>query len=804
MIRACWSLCLLASFASASAQRTPVFQVHHNMPEQGLSNRHVTALVQDNIGFVWAGTVSGLDRLDGHAVRNWSVSDGLSGGRVDALRRDGDGLIWAISTDISNDIKTVDVMDPRAGVLQPFAERFARPPFDPSDLVRIGPQRADGSIVLGAASPARCIVYQRGGMFKVIPVDGQRFEPLGDDANGNIIGHIIAVDASQRIVRLDPGGTEEVLQQLVPGTTVEMLVSGRSSRGALYWLRRPDGSIQCYDTYSELVLDLGARAAQASIGDPEYRPVNVTSFVRRAMRMVDTRIMDEDGELLFDLKEGHPEVGNSIKDCMVDNRGDPWVATEFGLFHIEPRGDAFDRLLWTPNIPEGYGVLCRGMAWHGGKLYLSTEWDGARVITPQGDRIAVERRMEPRYLFATYIDRDGAWWRGGPQVLYCEAPDGRARSYDVPDKVWSILGAVNGGVLLGGQEGLHWLEPGSGRVERWADPGHPELNHAHVLQLESRANGDIMATTSKGLYRLNADGHVVERWWSRAEHPMRLPYDDLHHCYIDNEGIFWLSTRGAGLVRFDPSNGQDQQYTTRNGFPNNMVYAAYEDRVHQLWLPTDGGIVRFDKRTRQSAVFTSADGITHDEFNRLAHTRGDDGRLYFGGMNGITAFDPADFERAPDEVQPPLVITSFLRYSAEEGGMVDRSAEIAHGGTIALDEDDRSILVSFALLSYEGTGRIIYAWRLAGVEDAWNYQKDPFVRLDRLPYGDHVLEVKARDARGRWCEHEIRLPITVRRPWQASHALWAAIGALGSLLILAPLLWRRRRSRSRQARVALA
>ncbi|MBK8498638.1 MAG: hypothetical protein IPL52_07430 [Flavobacteriales bacterium] len=794
---------LVGSCVGAIAQRTPVFQVHHYMPEHGLSNRHITALVQDNIGFVWAGSVSGLDRLDGHGVRNWSVSDGLSGGRVDVLRRDGDGLLWAISTDIANDIKTIDVMDPRAGVLQPFVERFAMLPFDPSQLVRIGPQRADGAIVLGASSPARCIVYHRAGTFKVMPLDGQRFEPLGDDANDKIIGHIIALDGSQRIVRLDAAGKEEVLQRIERGTSVELLVSGRTAKGALYWLRSPDGSKRCYDTYSELVLDLGARGAHASVGDPEYRPVNVTALTRRSMRMVDSRIMNENGELLFDLKDGHPEVGNSIKDCMVDNSGDPWVATEFGLFHIEPRGDAFERLLWTPNIPEGYGVLCRGMAWHDGRLFLSTEWDGARVLSRMGDSVVVERRLDPKHLFATYVDADGTWWRGGPHVVYCEMPDGRTRRYDVPDKVWSILGAVNGGMLLGGLEGLHWLEPGSGRVERWADPGHPELGRAHVLQLEQRENGDLMATTSKGLYRLSADGHVLERWWSRAEHPMKLPYDDLHHCYIDAEGIFWLSTRGAGLVRFDPSNGQEQQYTTRNGFPNNMVYAAYEDTAQQLWLPTDGGIVRFDKRTRQSAVFTSADGITHDEFNRLAHARGDDGRLYFGGMNGITAFDPADFDRERDEVQPPLVLTSFLRYSAEDGGMVDRSAEVARGGAIVLDEQDRSMQISFALLSFEGAGRILYAWRLAGVEDEWNYQKDPFVRLDRLPYGDHVLEVKARDAQGRWCEHELHLPITVRMPWEASRSLWVGVGAFGALFLLTPWLLRRRK-RPPQVRVAVA
>lgn len=73
------------------------------------------SLVQDRTGFMWVGTVSGLDRFDGHAYRNWSVSDGLTQGRTDLLRRDAQGRIWAISTDDKEDVISIDILDPRPG-----------------------------------------------------------------------------------------------------------------------------------------------------------------------------------------------------------------------------------------------------------------------------------------------------------------------------------------------------------------------------------------------------------------------------------------------------------------------------------------------------------------------------------------------------------------------------------------------------------------------------------------------------------------------------------------------------------------
>ncbi|HOY29661.1 MAG TPA: two-component regulator propeller domain-containing protein, partial [Flavobacteriales bacterium] len=87
-------LLVLFVVSSAEAQRAPIIQHHAYGPEHGLSNRHVTAVIQDHVGFIWAGTVSGLDRFDGHSFRNWSQMDGLRGGRVSALRRDAKGYIW--------------------------------------------------------------------------------------------------------------------------------------------------------------------------------------------------------------------------------------------------------------------------------------------------------------------------------------------------------------------------------------------------------------------------------------------------------------------------------------------------------------------------------------------------------------------------------------------------------------------------------------------------------------------------------------------------------------------------------------
>lgn len=806
MVRCYALLGSVVLWASCIAQESPLFDLQRYGPEHGLSNRHVTALLQDEVGYIWVGSVSGLDRFDGHGFRSWTVIDGLSGGRVDALRRDTEGKIWVFSTKPTDDIATIDVLDPTTGKLQPLARHAPDPRLAAERVLRVAPRRNDGAVVLGTGSPAGCVIYRGRSDVRFLETEGERFEPLGSDPRGMVLGHLVDDTGMGSIVRVDTSGKWETLRPLERGTVVRPLTTGRSTPGALYVTIDPSGEHRYYDTYSEFFLDHSERASMVNEGmyDPVSRPVNITAFMRRPMRMEAGRILDRNNTVLFDLATHHPEVAGRLKDCILDQGDEPWMATEFGLFRIRIRGDLFRRSLFQEHIPAGTGIVVRGMAWHQEKLYVSTEWDGAYTLSTVHGKVTPESQAGPRFLFAGHVSAKGTWWRGGAEMVFRQDSDGQTREYQVPGKIWSILDDDAGLVMLGGVEGLYRLDPKTGESARSSDPAYPELDQALVLQMVEEGPNTLRATTSKGLYRLDKTGKVLVRWWSGAEGRERIPYDDLHHCHIDADGIFWLSTRGAGLLRFDPRSGDAETYSTRNGFANNMVYAAYEDADGQLWCPTDGGIVRFHKQSGQSAMFTTIDGITHNEFNRLAHAQAPDGRLFFGGLNGITMVDPKDFRNQTTSSQVPFVFTTIDARAMDERTLLDHSDLCLSGQPLELRSGNNSAEVSFALLSYEGTGRILYAWRIAGVDDEWTYQYAANLRLDRLPEGGHVLEVRARDGMGRWHDRILRLPISVQGNGLASRWGWITLGVSITLLTLVLVRWHFRRARSLDRSVVLA
>src|SRR6185503_19723048 len=69
------------------------------------------------------------------------------------------------------------------------------------------------------------------------------------------------------------------------------------------------------------------------------------------------------------------------------------------------------------------------------------------------------------------------------------------------------------------------------------------------------------------------------------------------------------------------------------------------------------GLARFNPRTKTFRNFDKSDGIQGNEFNSGASAQTADGRLIFGGPNGINIFDPNAIQ--DDSYASPIVLTDF-------------------------------------------------------------------------------------------------------------------------------------------------
>src|SRR6202008_4862093 len=112
----------------------------------------------------------------------------------------------------------------------------------------------------------------------------------------------------------------------------------------------------------------------------------------------------------------------------------------------------------------------------------------------------------------------------------------------------------------------------------------------------------------------------------------------------------------------------------------------------QLWLSTNTGISRLDTRSGQVGNYSGAGGTVEGAYFDGAALRAADGTLYFGGFNGITAFDPAEVRE--NSVAPTVAITDFQIFNKPvrpgQGGAHGKvlNAAIEYTSELSLREQD--------------------------------------------------------------------------------------------------------------------
>jgi ligand-binding sensor domain-containing protein len=190
------------------------------------------------------------------------------------------------------------------------------------------------------------------------------------------------------------------------------------------------------------------------------------------------------------------------------------------------------------------------------------------------------------------------------------------------------------------------------------------LNGKFVYDIKEDSYGNLwLATYANGAYCYDVS---VRRWKNYvfdAEDEKSLPYDKVLSVFEDSYRQIWLTTQGGGFCLFHPDTETFTRYGLKDGLPNDVVYQIVEDDDRFLWLTTNNGLVRFDPKTMEMKVFSTANGLPTNQFNYRSGFKDEAGNIYLGSINGFVAFDPRTF--AENRQVPAVAITDFLLFNKE-------------------------------------------------------------------------------------------------------------------------------------------
>jgi signal transduction histidine kinase/DNA-binding response OmpR family regulator len=776
--------------------------------EHGLPHRQVNDVLQDRRGFIWVATKKGLAKFDGHRFEVFDKRrGGLANDYVGKLAEDANGNILVISTFLDFKVNSIDVIDPISGRITPNEVFIKQVPDKIQDRLNVFypptyTKTAEGWVYFGVSYPAGIAAYH--------PQKGWRIAELENQANARILKltskntcwlftHLPGDLANSRLIEMDLDG--KVYHNLpVDDGIINPLVGVASMPDNFYIIQTKKNILEIWED---------GRATIAKPFNPANKSLGIYSQLADGQLFLQgNSVMDKDGNTLLKLDQKFPQLTGYPGTVIIREKDNPshyWVSTPFGLLMLDVRPNRFKRYLHKETANSIEKVTCRGLFVNNGKLFVNSDQMGLgrHMVDLKTGNVTLHKSEKS---FGIGLSPDGKLYADesslGSSIPNLVLMDPTTNlSTKIADKkifyyTWSFFFENADRILLGNGAGISVYVPSEHKLTELSSSKFPEAQLANVIWMEADSSGGgIWACSDRGLFKIK-DGNVMEHYWTGGTGQFEFPTNNIHHIYEDKDGVLWLGTGGDGLLRWDRKTGEKTQIQGESGLLNDFIYAVYEDKHGHLWMPTDYGIAQFDKKSlKVRRTWLPDDGIAQAEFNRIAHFQDKDGTLYFGGLNGVTAFHPDDFYEVQANVPMNLVVSKFERMDGSTGTAENLTADLLKTGKILMKPNDRFIQLDFALLEFSNSENIAYEWQIEGVDAGWNRQSEPSLRFSSLPYGKHRLRIRAQAADGSFSKEEIALDLVVLRP---VYLRWWFLLLLAALLVAGTWLWLRNRTRQHQ------
>ena len=237
--------------------------------------------------------------------------------------------------------------------------------------------------------------------------------------------------------------------------------------------------------------------------------------------------------------------------------------------------------------------------------------------------------------------------------------------------------------------------------------------------------------------------------------------------------ILWIATKGGGLNKMNKRTGTFEHFTTEDGLPDNVVYAILPDNEGYLWLSTNRGLSKYNPKNNTFINFKKSDGLQDDEFNTGAYSKHEQtGDLFFGGINGITAFYPKDIKLSNYVPNVYIVGLKIHQETVEVGKKLKGNGKnplqkpIEFTQKLKLAWHQNHIELEFAALDYMLSNKNLYQYQLVGVDKNWvQAGNNRIANYANLAPGTYTFQVKGSNSSGLWSETVTTLEIVIYPPW---------------------------------------
>jgi len=770
----------------------------HIGPDQGFSYQSITAITQDQQGFMWFGTQAGLVKFDGYRSTMFRSDPlnpkTLSDNFTSALYVHSDGNLW-VGTQSG-----LSLYDRHSNSFTNFLRRGKNAVL--SGNYKIYSIVSDGAEGLWLATDYGLM------HFDMHTHQFQDFQHNKDDPNSlrdNLITDMVS-DAQRNLWIGTPVGLDKFNPNTKTFSHIHLDVNNRSNlrqnsivslsidRDQVLWIGSDAG-------LTKIALSSEKKEIQA-FGDAEgfelahiqtlYHDKNDTLWIGTINQGL-FRFLKSTGK--FEQFRHRPLDPNSllhnhVSKILQDQTGVLWIGTRSsGLSRVDLASGGFSRFVQLQDDATGTSDnRIRAIASAGrDHLWLGTYSGGLLKMNLLNRKVEVWQKEPGKKLalqdnqIASFLpEKNGRMWIGTRTGLTFFDPIKNTFtpvfiSHDTNDNYIerSILDHT-GALWVSSRGGLHRKLPEQNHFTTFrhdAKDPHSLTNNWAMTLVEDK-QGKIWIGTMNGLdyFDRKTEQFIHLRHDEKDIHS--LSHNRVHSLFIDSKDHLWVGTSG-GLNRMQQSSDgrmHFQFFPTRADGSAESVGGILEDKSGNIWISSTAGISRLDTKTGKFKNFTDKDGMIQGSFLIGAVYQSDDGTMNFGGWTGLTRFKPEDIS---DNIIPPKVlITDFLISNQSisklsKDGAPRLQTSIHDIKEIYLSYLDSIFSIEFAALHYADPNENRYAYQLEGFDSNWveTDAKKRFATYTNLDPGRYIFRVKASNKNDVWNEQAQELVIYIAPPF---------------------------------------
>ena len=251
----------------------------------------------------------------------------------------------------------------------------------------------------------------------------------------------------------------------------------------------------------------------------------------------------------------------------------------------------------------------------------------------------------------------------------------------------------------------------------------------------------------------------------------------------------WVGTFGGGLNHLIFSNDSivsNTIYSKKNTLVDNAIYSITAQDSLNIWLSTDMGLAKLNIETGNTFAFDVRDGLPNNNFRQGAYHKGKSGYFYFGGLNGLTIFDPKKIELNSSDPQVNLVSASVgnnpplhLNYSSKNYNF----SNVSSTPLIKFNKIEKFLKLDLNVMHTAIPEKNGIKYMLKGFDEDWVEKESGKISVTytNLNAGDYQLVVQGKNCDNIWSKAYLYVPIKVLPPWYWS---WWSITIYSILIVL--------------------